>query len=414
MSAKQPGHARGRVSALWHFGFGGVVVLLAALLSHWMHEFSPIRDLSMLNLDIVFLGAPARQESERIAIVSITEDDYHNQAMFGGTSPLRVSTIQDLIMASARSGARVIGVDLDTSAWSAQEREQLRLKLDEEHARLGAPLPRVVWALGGWVDPGSGTLMTTALQGLAGDQCEAVPASIPDRFGVVRGYLPALNMYEDGKAVVKPGLAALLAALDRSPSESCAPPGLMQQAVDPASAEEGERLVNYTREDGIAELSAGTLLGAVEGEPFRNSNPLKGRLVLIGGSFSEARDKYVTPAGYLDGVEILARSARSVERAVVEARPSLFLAVDLVFGACLLVATFYVHRAWSLILSFVLLPVVALTASFWIFRVYGLFASSVPIVLGVLIHHLLEHLYEHHRLKQEVRELKAKLAESVK
>jgi CHASE2 domain-containing sensor protein len=129
---------------------------------------------------------------------------------------------------------------------------------------------------------------------------------------------------------------------------------------------------------------------------------------LIGGSYSEARDKYVTPAGYLDGVDILGRAVLSAKKAISVAPPEMFVLLDVLLGVALLTATWYLQRAWSLFLAFVLLPTLAVGASFAIFHVVGLFASFVPVVVGVLIHRMLEHFYEHWDLQREVRRLRAR------
>src|ERR1700732_678652 len=116
MKDKPAKHAH-RVSAPVHFGVGAVLTAIAALAGYSVHSFSIVRDLQMLNLDLLFLSQPTPEERERIVIVDVTEEDYHDPLLFNAQSPLFVKTVQGLILACARSGARVIAVDLDTSGW---------------------------------------------------------------------------------------------------------------------------------------------------------------------------------------------------------------------------------------------------------------------------------------------------------
>src|ERR1700722_17811077 len=107
------------------------------------------------------------------------------------------------------------------------------------------------------------------------DECDGLPASGPDRFGVVRGYLPSATIELDGKSLLKPAMAVVLSALDRNPGGVCGPP-----EVVPVATQNDEQLVNYAGGGArFAHLAAETVLSATTSQAWRNYNPLKDRIV---------------------------------------------------------------------------------------------------------------------------------------
>jgi CHASE2 domain-containing sensor protein len=167
------------------------------------------------------------------------------------------------------------------------------------------------------------------------------------------------------------------------------------------------RYVNYAGGGAqFPHLTANTVIKASTAVPWQNFNPLKGRIALIGGSFRAARDRYVTPVGYLDGVDILALTILSIRNGIVTSTATRFFITDLLLGFALLTATWFFRRTWVLLLSFVLIPVIALLISLAVFTTSGYFFSFIPIISGVFFHHLVEHAIEHRKLTKEVSQLR--------
>ena len=111
--------------------------------------------------------------------------------------------------------------------------------------------------------------------------------------------------------------------------------------------------------------SAKTVINDAGTEAWRNYNWLQNRVVIIGGSYRAGRDKYFTPAGYMDGVDILALTVLSLENGIRAPTAEAFLTMDILLGFVLLTATsWFFHRTWVLLLSFLLIPVIALLTSF--------------------------------------------------
>ncbi len=215
MSEHQP-----RLSAVKHFSTGFAIVLVAAVLSWLLQENALLRSLEMINLDILFLLQKQPPESKSIAVVAITDDDYKNQSLFDNTSPLRPAAVTNLIVACALSGAKLIAVDLDTSEWKPDERANVATAMQTavSQAHLNNPLPRLVWAVGAYVDeaaPGDAKSAGWRLDNLqlAAPDCQGIPASVPDQYGVVRRYVPSIEDDHGPKPVTVGNIALVIKQL---------------------------------------------------------------------------------------------------------------------------------------------------------------------------------------------------------
>ena len=385
-----------------HFSTGFAVVVAAAILSYFLHETAFGRHMEMANLDAWF-GLGSTAQDSRIAVVGITGEDYAGP-VFHRACPLPAEGVGKLIHAVALSRPTVIVIDLDTSEWKPGERAAVQSDL-QRLAPASAKPPQLAWAIGGSQDAhGKLTLQTLDAAG----SCFGVPASIPDEYGVVRGYLP----YVPSAGARVPSLAdaaATLAAGKPCPAREAA---AADEALPPVD------LIEYTGgPEHFTHLAASVLFGAAETAAWQNANPLQGRIVVIGGQFQEARDRYVTPAGYLDGVDILAHAIASVQKGgIPEPSHRAFLLSDLILGGLLVTLSFFVRGFRMLAITFLAIPFVALAASFALYHYTGYFMSFMPILGAVFLHHLVEHGVEHWRLtvehgklRQEVRELRARM-----
>lgn len=388
------------ISAKVHFATGLAVVAAAAMISYVLHDTSFGRHMEMTNLDAWFRFGVTGVDP-RIAVVGITDTDYSSPVFHRGC-PLPLDGVAKLIHAAALSGPRVIVVDLDTSDWPADARRDLQSLVAAAGKQLGLlQAPQLAWAVGGAED----TLGGIALQKIdAQGGCMGVPASIPDNYGVVRGYLP----YIPSNGARVPSLAAVASRLyagNGCAGEATSPSGDPLPPVD---------LIEYSGgPERFVHLTAAVVLGAAETQPWQNSNPLQGKIAVIGGQFREARDRYVTPAGYLDGVDILAHAIASAQKGgIPEPGHQAFLLSDLLLGAVLVTGSFFLHRFWVLAISFVAIPFVALAASFALYHFTGYFMSFMPILGAVFLHHLVEHGVEHWKLKKELHGLRAEVAQS--
>jgi CHASE2 domain-containing sensor protein len=413
MSEHQP-----RLSAVKHFSTGFAIVLVAAVLSWLLQENALLRSLEMINLDVLFLMQKQPPASKNIAVVGITDEDYKKPLLFNNTSPLRPAAVADLIVACALSGAKLIAVDLDTSEWKPEERAHVTATMQKafSHAKLKDPLPRLVWAVGAYVDeatPGDAKAAGWRLDNLqlAAPDCQGIPASVPDQYGVVRRYVPSIEDDHGPKPVTVSNIALVIKRLYDQPAEPCESPSF-STPPDEAHARQ-HNLLNF-RGNGtpFPFLSAGTVLGASRepepGEspnPWLTDNPLKGHAVIIGGSYRAARDRYATPISYWDGVRILAQTVASLDETITEPTNLQLLAIDMALGALLLTATWFLRPPWAPVLSLLFVPLLALLISFTAFHYGNYFISVVPVLAGILLHRLLESSWEFRQITKENRVL---------
>lgn len=360
-----------------YFGIGAAVVLVAALATLGMEDSWFFRHMENSNLDI-WLHAKAPIPSDRVFIVTITDDDY--KVLFGSTSPLKPAKVMEIIDAILDSGASLIGVDLDTSGWSAKAAAAVQSK-------------PIVWAREYLEGDAQDAGLQKVLGGDGEHVCFGLPAYVPDEDGVIRHYEPVVEL---------PGRREFSFASRMVAGCDAKPPA--------AEGSKGEdKLINFLGDPkAFGHLSAGNLLTLSQTDGWKHSaNPLQGRMVLLGGAFRAARDKFDTPAGRMDGVDIVAHNIVSeLPGGEVKSPGSVFFfSVDIGLGLLLVAGGWLLPRKWALLAMLVVVTVTAFLASWLAFRSFGYFASFVPVLGGVLIHELFEHFVEHHELLKEHHEL---------
>jgi CHASE2 domain-containing sensor protein len=359
-----------------YFGLGAAVVLVAAIATFLMEDSWFFRHMENSNLD-VWLNAKAAAPSGKVFVVSITDEDY--KGLFGGSSPLNPQKVEQIIAAIVHSGARLLGVDLDTSGWSPRDvaavPKGIPIVWAREYSEENSKMENVL----GSNDPGV---------------CFGLPAYTPDEDGVIRHYQPVVTLPGGGKEFSF--AARLLATCEAKPTES------------EGGGEEG-KLINYLGgSNAFGHLSAGALLTLSAVPSWSESkNPLRGKIVLLGGAFRAARDKFYTPAGRMDGVDIIAHTIESESPGGEVKTPGsvFFFATDLLLGLSLVAGGWLLPRKWALPAMILVVTVAAFLGSWLAFRSFGYFASFVPVLAGVLMHELFEHFVEHHELIKEHREL---------
>jgi CHASE2 domain-containing sensor protein len=354
-------------------------VLVAALATLGMEDSWFFRHMENSNLDI-WLHAKAPIPSDRVFIVDITDDDY--KTLFGSTSPLNPGEVAVIVEAIRDSGASLIGVDLDTSGWSA------------DAAAAARQYKNTVWAREYLEGDGKDAGLQNVLGGDRPDVCFGLPAYVPDEDGVIRHYEPVVDLPHEPPEF---SFAARIVA-------GC---GAKPPAADSSTGE--AKLINFLGDPkAFGHLSAKSLLTLYQTDGWKHSaNPLQGRIVLLGGAFRAARDKFDTPAGRMDGVDIVAHDIVSElpDGEVKSPGKRFFFAVDVGLGLLLVAGGWLLPRKWALPAMLVVVTVTALLASWLAFRSFGYFASFVPVLGGVLTHELFEHFLEHHELLKEHQEL---------
>jgi CHASE2 domain-containing sensor protein len=371
---------------------GAIVVAAAAILTLVFHDSWLMKRMQLANLDSWLLSREPKS-SDSIALIQITEDDYHT--LFGAESPLQPEIVQKIVTAIASSGAEVIGVDIDTSEWNPHQAEAWL-----SASNLKVP---IVWAREA-TGPENDKTLAKVLGQWQVSECWAVPTGFEDE-GVVREVSAAIRLSE---GETEPTLAAVLASIEQSRDSHLDPGCNVDPRIWRMTQQETDRIQINFGQHRFQSLSSNSLLKLSQIDSWRNgANALKGRLVLVGGSFRAARDKYNTPIGHMDGIEILAHSIDTLLPGGSLPRISNLGSfwIEFAVGVFFLLPAYYLPRIWALAILVCTLPVMSFLASFVVFQMFGYFVSFVPVLAGVFIHEMIEHYEVYFRLRRENQEL---------
>jgi hypothetical protein len=173
------------------------------------------------------------------------------------------------------------------------------------------------------------------------------------------------------------------------PSLACALAHAFGPRCGPVDAQ--ARTIGFRR--GLLVLTAADALRLAARPAFAASGPLRGRIVLVGGTYRAARDQYHTPLGMMPGLHILAQVVET-ELDGGGRRPASLVYLALLQLLLMLLAGFLYHglepgRAFAA--SLALLPVLAFVGS-WLLTgtIVGGIAYFVPLLVLVIISILYE------------------------
>jgi CHASE2 domain-containing sensor protein len=378
------------------FGQGACIVLAAAGLTYGLHRGGFFERWENNNLDRWLLAKQTSKMVDEIVLVVIDDADYLND--FHKTSPLHAERIVDVLESISKGNPKLIGVDLDTSDW---------IKKDVERA---AKIPNVVWARDGWEDR-AGTLRMEKLLGEFYEQnttCFGLPAVEVDDDGVVRRYARSYRVSE----LTIPAFPSVLAGKEPCPNGA----GAAKSETEPG---EGGIRINF-RGPGLAfrRLTSSAIVTLAKTEAWKAGSDVDGRIVLLGGVFRAARDRYPTPIGMLDGVTIVAHIVQAERctllaegtpgcedsKPITEAGHAIQVLVDIGLGLLLVAIFYFVPVWWKKLLILAATFSLAIFGSFWLLHSTAYFFSFVPVLGGVLLHEFIEAEVENKKLRDELSE----------
>ena len=369
-----------------YFGIGLCWMALTSGLREVADRTWLVQRLETANLDALFSGKQWKVSPD-VVVVSITDNDY--QTMFGGISPLNAGTLMEIVDAILAGGPKVLGIDFDTSAWAGAPAKYA-----------GKP---VIWAREALGEAGSLTI--GKVLGGAEEVCYGVPAYFPDGDGIVREYK---EFIEGADHEYYPSMAFNLVAVSRQGPQACrrALPNL-----DQGQSSELEKVNFRGPKNAFDHLSVGALM-TLRNLPASAAHPLHGKIVLLGGAYHAARDAYATPFGYLDGVDIIANTVdmNLPGNKQLKDMPTWLNVAGYLQGVVLLAIFCFVSRTWKLLIGLLVMPVYALLVNWLAFQWAGTFVSFVPCFVSIVIHEMVEHMTEYHRLQRENRELQVQMS----
>lgn len=288
---------------------------------------------------------------ERVAQVKINERDY--QTLFGARSPLDAAKLGALVEKIAAGRPSVIAVDIDTSDASFMPLRALRCDCrlvwarDARAQRDGPPAPGGV--LGANDDEAAKLGALVVLYEDASDK-------------VTRRYAQVMNTAAGPLETFGSRVARLHAPDQRT------------EAPDRRA-----RVIRFS-DSARFEIPSGVVMA----DGFEWQDRIRGRIVLVGGTYD--RDRHDTPLGAMDGVDILANVVETELAGGGETRPH-WLGIVLLgaLEAILLVALFHRFRPLVAVLASVLV-VVVLAALLGLAGALVYWPYSVGVLIGVLLH----------------------------
>ncbi|MGH9421645.1 MAG: CHASE2 domain-containing protein, partial [Thermoanaerobaculia bacterium] len=382
---------------------GLVIIVLAALTTGSLEKTRFLQALEMANLD-AWIVSQNPSPSKDIVMVDIDQNDYHSA--FASTSPLVAEGVKNLITKIASAGARVIVVDLDTAHWTREDLPPGWLE------RLPHPLTadpsRVIWART-MSEERDGPVLQSRLAGREDKDldegkntiCWGVP-EILQSGGVVRSYRARIPTTIAGTTVPSLATAAaiLFASADHRASRPTRPVRVTAVNCDAVSSQFESVYETLILKAGSLKFDKYHSADVRAHEGF----PLLGKIVVLGGTFAEARDSYHTPAGTKDGLEILATAIASELDDPKPLEPSgwEFITVDIVLGLLLLLAGRLLPRVIDLLVVILGVPVAAFLGSYALYHSSSYFFSFMPVLLGVFLHKVFDQWREGHRASKKI------------
>jgi CHASE2 domain-containing sensor protein len=418
------------------------IVILTAVV-HVMEVSGVLKGFEMAGLD-TFLRLHGRQMSQRVVIVEITNEDYKDAQLFGGKSPLNNEQLLKLVSSVQTYHPAAIGMDFDTNSedWCHLDPSRLANVLPPPAASNISGNSPVVWAeIPESLEEPLG--LSPVLGGMLQDpRYTGIPRFPVDSDGLVRRYeskflvagaleaCPQRPSPERDHSSTLPGNPSTAQADSKDDHGSmdsfarailhhaCANPGLNCSTVHQDS--DHPVIFNfYGDRYRFPIIQSREFLGpSVDARsPDRNVRQrrealLKDKIVLIGGNFNAARDVYLTPLGEMAGVELIALAIESdFDGGIRETQKWLEKLADLVVGTLIVLIYFYYRRRprVALGLSLIGIPFVATAFSLLLFRTAAYWFNFAPIIIGMVLHQMLELSESCGELQEEVHELKGQL-----
>ncbi|HEY2827545.1 MAG TPA: CHASE2 domain-containing protein [Pirellulales bacterium] len=386
-------------SLLWDLLTKLPTVAVVALIVLALEHFGVLNGLQTVTLD-TWLLATAGGPSSEIFIVGIDDDDY--EQYFDGRSPLAPERLRTILDAIVAAHPKTIGVDIDTS-------NSMFKNLMHESADLSA----AVWArdcrkieksesahaferedfLGG-----SFTELPPTDDMIATDPKSGATVFPQDSDGLVRRYYPAIVTHSRSRDQGSPGLCLSMSM------------ALAGESAGGKGAEEPRLLNTVTAK--MQRMYVHQLLQAAQSSSWSSHSPLAGKIVLLGGMYHAARDSYLTALGPRFGVELIAQAVATELSGggIQELSAVSQFALDLVLGAALIIFSHFFSGRLAFFMNLLGIAVLAIIGSWIAFRSLAYWFNYGAVLAGLFIHMQYEHTVERHELRQEVEELRKKLA----
>jgi adenylate cyclase len=348
------------------------------------------------------LWTRGRVKSPEIVLVQIDDQAFRN---LGEKQPLPRSYLAGLIDVLDKSGAKVIGIDVEFKVKTNPREDELLLKAIQNASENGVSKVIPVYLIRPEKEKEGETLYSRApffspkLSPLAGFANAAID---PD--GLVR-QLPLVVRGSEGKILPSLAIAVLARyagydgprleeALNRGEEITLLLPewdkfeGKLLSQSTPITFQPDDRWkINFAGTQGsFAAIPSDPVfqLSKLKGS-LAADNPFRGKIVLIGATFGESRDFFSTPQGLMSGVEIHANIIHTIlsRSQILTAHRWVGLSLSLIF-AVLMSLFLTLFRPFTVtIFALVAIPLVLIPLSYLAFARLGLWVDFVTPLLAI-------------------------------
>lgn len=366
----------------------------------------------------------------QVFLVVIDDEDY--ETLFHETSPLDPDVVHQALEAIERGKPSVIAVDLDTSSdrfagrkWpEAVWTRSAKAISETEHDDDSLSAEALEQIRRGKFLGGDGHDLPVNHEGCI----ETEPRSgaslfLGDHDGLIRRYR---NLYYSPESHPPSGIKGYVESFPwaiarayadwlRKNGEGESRVATRMARLEKLEAKENAEEIVMTfgaRPSGFPRISLRNLLAASKESYWETKSPLKGAIVLLGGTYSASRDRYVTPVGPRYGAELIAHAVETslANGGVREFHHWQAYIADLALGFLLLVVFWRFPGKGAFIGTLVTAGVLAIFASYVAFNSYAYWFNFVPMAAGLWLHYQWERRKENEELHHELTSLRQEVA----
>jgi hypothetical protein len=364
-----------------YFLNGTIWVSVALLLTFLLHESQWVQSFERTNLDSIATLVKLGEPSDRVAVVMITDDDY--KVLFDRQSPLKSGVIKQLIVSIRQAGAAVVGVDVLTEEWPREAIAEIERE---------AQIP-IVWLRDVVVENGSVQKEREREDKKNPWTCKG-PSVLHKPSGVVREYDARVGFAGGGSALSFTRLIETVYHDHSTRACQDPPPGLPERQLVPFLR--GPRQPHR--------FMASDVFAGFGNSDWQRNRLMDGQIVLLGGAFEASRDYHATPfedRAYGVNIQASIIAADLAHQQIASTAWWIFLAFDAALGLALVAAGWYFG-----FLSFLAITAGAVLlvfgGSLLLYQYFQIYLSFVPVLVGVSMHFLVEHLREHWKLRLQI------------
>ncbi len=348
------------------------------------------------------------KKSNDVIIIEIDGDDYHD--VFNSLSPLSRKKLSEIILKIAKAQPKAIAIDINLSDDTAEDKYLIEAfqKLGELNVPVILPSE-----MEHKLPINSGNLLFGTIE---------YPIS---RDGVIREMFLVKDV---GQKKSHPCLPlTILAATEgytwkrfyeilsshKKTNKNSQPRKGKLEAILKNGSHFPVQKIQYIGDKSSFNSFKSSFIFKISDRFFKSKNIFSDKIIIIGGTFEEARDFYMTPKGKMSGVEIIANSVETLLNARI-LKPINHLVEFLMEIAIILILSYYFLRfsafKGTLIGLITILPL-AIFGSFVAFSSLSRWLNFIPVGVSIILHGQVSFFEWYGELKKELIKLKSDLSE---